>query len=206
MRITIVDDHRVVADGLKTLFPDNAQCVGCFTCAETFLTELTHGFACDVAIVDLKMPGMGGVELCRRLKRHFPSIKIMVVSSEARPPVTGWLLDMGVEAVLDKAIDPVEFSAALAQVKRGKRYLSQSVAQAEVLGDQTPELTPREYQIVTGLLNGTPAKELADQLFLSPKTVSTYKQRAMDKLGVCNDLELVMQAVDLGWVTRLQPS
>lgn len=200
MKLLMIDDHPIVVDGVAAVLPPSFEMVHACSNAEDGLAWLQNN-PVDLVILDLSMPGMGGQEAVRRLRRRYPKLPVMVFSAHCATPICRWLLDQGVQALVDKNANLDELLQGLEQVKQGHRYLSHSLAQAQVLGQHSDEkLSEREFQVLQMLLKGMRPVSIAQHLFISTKTVSTYRQRAMTRLGLSSDVELFQYAVSQGWI------
>ena len=200
MNILMIEDHPIVVDGIRAVLPPTHRIVHHAISAEAGLVWLKEHSA-DLVILDLMMPGIGGQEAVRRLRRHYPKLKIMIFSAHCATPICAWLLEQGVVALVDKDAGLEEVQAAMTQIGLGQRYLSHALAQSQVLGQLSGDgLTEREFQVVQMLLQGQKPAQIASHLFISVKTVSTYRQRAMARLGLQSDVELFQYALSQGWI------
>ncbi len=197
INIILVDDHELVRTGFRMILqqqPD-ISIVGEAGSAEEGL-RLIRSLAPDIALVDVHMPGMSGVELTERVCRSKMSTHIVVVTvvDDARFPKR--LLDAGALGYLTKGCSADELVSAVRQVAAGRRYLSPAVAQQLALatldgsGSPFDILSSRELEVAMMLVRGKALTVIGEQLSLSPKTVSTYKQRLMEKLHVDHVLGL----------------
>jgi len=196
IQIVLIDDHELVRTGFRMILqqPDMQVC-GEAASAEEGL-RLIRSLKPDVALVDVHMPGMSGIELTERVSRGELSTRIVVVTvvDDGRFPKR--LLDAGAWGYLTKGCNAEELVTAVRQVAGGKRYLAPAVAQQLALatldGDGSPfdSLSSRELEVAMMLVRGKPLTVIGEQLNLSPKTVSTYKQRLMEKLQVDHVLGL----------------
>ncbi len=197
LQVVLVDDHDLVRTGFRMILDqqDDMEVVGEASDAETGL-RLIKKLQPDVALLDVHMPGMSGLELTERLIRaKLPTqIVILTVVDDARFPRR--LLEAGALGYLTKGCTAEELIRAVHQVANGRRYLATDVAQQLALatldGDESPfeKLSPREMEVALMLVRGKPIFTIAEQLHLSPKTVSTYKQRLLIKLEVENVIAL----------------
>lgn len=200
MKLLMIDDHPIVVDGVAAVLPPTFEMVHSSSNAEDGLVWL-QSHCVDLVVLDLSMPGMGGQEAVRRIRRRFPKLAIMIFSAHCASPICRWLLDQGVQALVDKNADLDELIQGLNAVRNGQRFLSHSLAQAQVLGQHKgDQLSEREFQVLQMLLKGMRPASIAEHLFISTKTVSTYRQRAMTRLGLTNDVELFQYAVSEGWM------
>lgn len=197
IRVVLIDDHELVRTGFRFIIekqPD-MRVLGEAGNAEDGL-RLIRTHRPDVALVDVHMPGMSGVELTERVRRaRLPTqIVVLTVVEDARFPRR--LLDAGALGYLTKGCNADELVRAVRQVAQGQRYLAASVAQQLALatldGAESPfeALSVRELEVAMMLVRGKPVNAIAAQLHLSAKTVSTYKQRLFDKLDVDNPIAL----------------
>lgn len=191
INVVIVDDHELVRTGFRMILqqqPDIRIC-GEAGDAEEGL-KLIRTLTPHIALVDVHMPGMSGIELTERVCRAKLGTHIIVVTvvDDARFPKR--LLDAGALGYLTKGCSADELVSAVRQVAGGKRYLAPSVAQQLAIATLDGMLSPfdvlssRELEVALMLVCGKPLTMIGEQLSLSPKTVSTYKQRLMEKLGV----------------------
>ncbi|PWK89781.1 response regulator [Fulvimonas soli] len=191
IKVVLVDDHELVRTGFRMILQQQADIsvVGEAGSAEEGL-RLIRKHAPDVALVDVHMPGMSGIELTERASRLKAPTRIVIVTvvDDARFPKR--LLDAGALGYLTKGCSADELLLAVRQVSGGRRYLAPSVAQQLALatldGEGSPfdALSSRELEVAMMLVRGKPLTVIGEQLSLSPKTVSTYKQRLMEKLHV----------------------
>ncbi len=214
INVVLVDDHELVRTGFRMILqqqPD-IRIRGEAGTAEEGL-QMIRTLAPDIAMVDVHMPGMSGIELTERVCRAKLNTHIVVVTvvDDARFPKR--LLDAGALGYLTKGCSADELLLAVRQVAGGRRYLAPAVAQQLALatldGNGSPfdALSSRELEVAMMLVRGKPLTMIGEQLSLSPKTVSTYKQRLMEKLDVDHILGLahLMSAHGLIDTTSPQP-
>jgi two-component system invasion response regulator UvrY len=205
IRVLIVDDHALVRMGIKRLLRDAKDI--------RVVAEAENGEACiqvarecspDVILLDLRMPGIGGIETTRRLLRLDPNIKVIAVTACSTAPYPRYLLQAGAQGYLPKECGYKEMVQAIHSVYEGMRYISKDIAQQlalENIGEATTEESPlqllseRELEIMTMITNGHSVQEIADKLCLSSKTVNSYRYRIFDKLNIKNDVELTHFAI-----------
>jgi two-component system invasion response regulator UvrY len=159
----------------------------------------------DVVLMDVNMPGIGGLETTRKLLASWPDLKVIVVSVHAQEPYPARLLEAGALGYLTKDCAPDEIVTAVRQVYSGERYIAADIARQLALsmisgGKQSPldALSTREMQVMLMVTQGASIQTISDKLCLSPKTVSTYRYRLFQKLGVNNDVELTRLAMRFG--------
>lgn len=162
----------------------------------------------DVVLMDVKMPGIGGLEATRKIIRSHPDIRVIAVTACDEEPFPSRLLQAGAAGYLTKGAALDEMIKAIRQVFAGQRYLSADVAQQLALkpfqaqGDNSPFelLSEREMQIALMIAGCQKVQSISDKLCLSPKTVNTYRYRIFEKLAITSDVELAMLAVRHGMV------
>jgi DNA-binding NarL/FixJ family response regulator len=168
--------------------------------------ELAKEHEPDVILMDIRMPGMGGLEATRKLLRFNEDIKVIAVTACAEDPFASRLLQAGAAGYMTKGATADEMIMAVLKVKSGQRYISPEIAQRMALKPfDTQEaacpfdvLSDREMQISILIVNCVKVQEISDQLFLSPKTVNTYRYRIFEKLSITSDVELTRLAIRHG--------
>lgn len=208
--ILIADDHDLVRTGLGRMLADVAdmQVVGEATSGEEAL-RFCRELHPDVVLMDVKMPGIGGLEATRALVRQQPSVRVIAVSACDDDPFPSRLLQAGAAGFVTKGAPFSEVVQAIRKVVSGQRYLSGDVAAQMALrqldgrdDDSTPfdQLSERELQIAIMVVNCAKVQEIADKLHLSPKTVNSYRYRIFEKLAISGDVELTRLAVQHGLI------
>ena len=206
--VALVDDHDLVRSGVRSMLAGQAdiEVVGEAGSGEDAV-ELLRRQKVDVVLMDLDMPGIGGLEATRKLLRIQPNVKIVIVTAFIEDPLPRRLLDAGAFGYLTKHCGVDEVVLAIHRVYDNKRYLCADVAQQLALantgdGSETPldSLSQRELQVLMMVGKGLKNKEISDQLCLSPKTISTYRHRLYDKLTAHSDVDLAQLAARYGLV------
>lgn len=209
IRILLVDDHALFRSGMKSIL--DAQ-EGLKVVAEAETGEDAVAFVRqtppDVILMDVNMPGIGGIEATRRIVRIDPESKVVALTALDDQPFPNQLLDAGAVGYLTKGSPAEEMSSAIRQVMRGEQYICNEVAQRLSLsalvnkGKSTPlaKLSPREMQVMLMITKGSTTRQISDALFLSPKTISTYRTRLFEKLEIHNDVELTHFALRYGLI------
>ncbi len=204
--VFIVDDHELVRVALSRLLSEakDIKVVGEASSGEEAIT-LLRNIRPEVLIMDVKMPGIGGLEATRKVLHHSPKIKILVVSSYNEEPFPSRLLQAGALGYITKGSSLDEVLLAIRTIYTGKRYLSPEIAQSLALGhfsdakeNPLSELSARELQVLIMITSGLKAQDIALKLNLSPKTVNSYRYRIFDKLKVATDVELTHLAMRHG--------
>jgi two-component system, NarL family, invasion response regulator UvrY len=204
IRVLIADDHPIVRKGLRQILDaigdievaaeaDNGQAV---------LDRAVQG-GIDVMLLDLSMPGRDGLEVLQELRRLSPEIRVLVLSMHPEDQYAVRTLKAGAAGYLNKDSAPEELIRAVRRVHEGRRYVSASLAEALAGEIQNPRTRPphetlsnREYQVLRRIASGLPLKEIAAEMKLSVKTVSTYRARILEKLHVRSNVELARYAAD----------
>jgi two-component system invasion response regulator UvrY len=203
VRVLLVDDHDLVRVGIKSLLEtaNGIEVVGEASSGEDAL-KLVKELQPNVVLMDVKMPGIGGLEATKRIARQYPDTKVLVVTVYADEPYPSRVLQAGAMGYITKGTSLEEMVQAIKMVNVGKRYLSPEVAQQLALKhlndeSQSPfeQLSEREMQVLIMITSGQKVNEISDQLFLSPKTVNSYRYRLFEKLNVNSDVELTHLAL-----------
>jgi len=204
IRVALADDHAVVREGyrrLLTLEPDLVVC-GEFADAEAVFEALQRGaLVADVLVLDLSMPGRSALDLLRRIQAHWPALRVLVFSMHEDPARVQQALRAGALGYITKSSPPEDLVAAVRHVARGQAVLSADIAgHAQAPAGPLPHLSlsPREFEVLRGLLQGLALEQIAEQLHISPKTVSNLQTQLRQKLGVANAVELLRYAQQHG--------
>ena len=206
IRVMLVDDHALVRMGFRMLLAD-AQ-------IEVVTEADTGEQACqdypqvrpDVVVLDLSMPGMGGLEALRRLLAHDPKARVLALSAHEDTAHPRRVLRAGALGYLAKRSAPEALIAAVKAVARGERYVdahtAQALATAQIEGDASPAelLSEREFSVFIQLARGQSVNQIADNLKLSPSTVGTHLYHVKQKLGANNQSELTLVALQWGLI------
>ena len=208
IKVLLVDDHELVRMGIKRLLQDVQ---GVKVIGETGTGEeavlLAKELMPDVVVMDVQMPGIGGLEATRKMIRHNPDIKILALTIYEDEPYPSRLLQAGASGYITKGCDPEEMIRAIRTINAGQRYISPGIAQQIAIkrftkGDESPLdlLSERELQIMLMITQGQKVQDISAKLCLSPKTVNSYRYRIFDKLNVESDVELTLLAMRLGMI------
>lgn len=208
IRIGIVDDHAIVRAGLRQFFSEQVdfRVTGEAANGREAL-DLVRGGEVDVLLMDLSMPGTGGVDALAAIKARAPDLPVLILSGYAEEHYATTLLKQGAAGYLNKECDPEEIVKAIRVVARGRKYISPAVAErlADQLGaggDKLPheQLSERELQVFLRLARGETVGAMADSMSLSVKTVSTYRTRVMEKMGLASNSDLTYYALKNGLI------
>ncbi|MEN8764067.1 MAG: response regulator [Thiogranum sp.] len=208
INILLVDHQEMVRCGLQRLLNDMAQlCVVGEACSGEEAVQLSRRLKPDVVLMDMQIPGIGGLEATRRISRGEVDIRIVVMASQVDDLFPIRLLDAGASGYLSKNCGIEEIADAICVVNRGERYISADIARQMALsalpgGGQSPFecLSQRELQVMLMVAQGQSVHDISGHLCLSSKTISTYRYRLYEKLGVGNDVELARLAIRYGVV------
>ena len=211
--ILVVDDHALFRTGLQMILRNsaNVEIVGEAETGEEALAFLENNKV-DVVLMDVNMPGMGGIEATRRIKALPNPPKVVAVTAMIETPFPNKLLDAGARGYVSKGCSADELTAAISAAANDELFLSGDVAQSLALGklrdpkntgdiEGVKKLSAREFQCMMMIVNGQGTQEISEVLELSPKTVSTYRHRLYEKIGVENDVELTHFAIRNALVT-----
>ena len=205
--VMVVDDHDLVRHGFASLLSGQEGI--------EVVTEADSGEAAieqcrkrhqdiDVILMDINMPGIGGMEATRRISNQWPEIGIIIITVHADGPLPKRLLKGGAKGYLTKGNDVAEMVAAIRDVHNGGRYIAKDIAQQLALsmlpGQDSiiDSLSKRELQILMMIAQAHRNNEIAETLNISPKTVSTYRKRLHEKLDVSSDIEMLHLAMKHG--------
>jgi DNA-binding NarL/FixJ family response regulator len=206
IRVFVADDHPIVREGLKRLIEveEGLDCVGeAATSVETYRKVLETEV--DVLLLDLEMPGRGGLDVLRDLRKNRPGLGVLVLSHFPEDPYAVRAIQTGASGFLNKEAPPDQLLAAIRKVGRGKKYISRSVAAhlAVYVGGMPgavphEKLSHREFQVLCLIGKGFSVSEIAAELSLSAKTVSTYRSRLLEKMDLSSNGQLMRYAIDHG--------
>ena len=203
MKVLIADDHPVVRRGLKHILEANPEMSVVAEAKDgNEAVEFARKLDWDVAVVDYSMPGRGGVELVKEIKRHQPNRPVLVLSMHPEELHATQVIKAGGSGYLNKESAADELAVAIKKVARGGKYVSPALAEklADELapGAERPlheTLSDREYRVMWLLASGKQINEIGKEMFLSPSTISTYRLRILRKLKLANNAQLVRYAV-----------
>ena len=201
IKVGIVDDHAIVRSGLRQFFADHIdlRVVGEAASGRGAI-DLVRNEEIDVLIMDLSMPDQSGIDALAMLRAKAPDMGILVLSGYPEEHYAVQLIRQGVSGYLNKDCDPLEIVDAVRTIALGKRHITPVVADllAQQLGKKgTPheDLSEREFQVFLKLAKGETASRIAEELSLSVKTVSTYRTRLMEKMGLSSNSDLTYYAL-----------
>ncbi|MDP9169214.1 MAG: response regulator transcription factor [Acidobacteriota bacterium] len=208
MRILIVDDHAIVRRGLKELLSDefHGAAFGEASDARQALDALRKN-VWDVALLDISLPGKSGLELLKELKAGWPALPVLVLSAHPEDQFAIRVLKAGAGGYMTKESAPEELAKAIRKILAGGRYVSATLAEKLAFGVRNDParlphetLSDREYDVMSRIASGKTVTEIAEELSLSAKTISTYRTRVLQKLAVRNSAQIVRYATRNGLV------
>jgi two-component system invasion response regulator UvrY len=203
IKVGIVDDHAIVRSGLKQFFSEQVdlRVVGEAASGREAI-DLVRTTEMDVIIMDLSMPGQSGIDALAMIRAKAPDVGILILSGYPEEQYAVNLIRQGASGYLNKECEPMEIVNAIRTIALGRRYISPSVA--ELIAQQLDRkdgsaahdlLSEREFQVFLKLAKGETAGDIASALSLSVKTVSTYRTRLMEKMGLASNSDLTYYAL-----------
>jgi two-component system, NarL family, invasion response regulator UvrY len=207
IRVGIVDDHGIVRSGLRQFLSEEVdlRITGEARNGREAL-DLARGGEVDVLLLDISMPDQGGVDALAAIKARFPQLPVLILSGFPEAQYATALLRQGASGYLNKDCDPDDIATAIRTVALGRRYITPAVAEmlADGLGgdDRPPHelLSERELQVFLRLAQGQTVGQMAESMFLSVKTVSTYRTRVLEKLKLQTNSDLTYYALKNGLI------
>ncbi len=206
IRVVLVDDHQLVRTGIRMILEstEDVRIVGEAESGEEAM-EVVRRVRPDVVLMDISMPGMGGLEATRKLLSVDPELRIVVLSVHVEEPYPSRFMKVGAAGYLTKDCAVEEMLAAITTVHQGGRYIGAEVARKMAMShipgnapSPFERLSDRELQVMMMVIRGAKVPEISEKLFISSKTVNTYRYRVFEKLGVKNDVELTHLALRHG--------
>jgi DNA-binding NarL/FixJ family response regulator len=213
IHILIADDHAIVRRGLRQIVADSTDLVFAGEAQDArSLMELLRKQRCDVLLLDLHLPDRNGLEVLAELRERMPRLPVLVLSMHSEDQFGVRLLRAGAAGYLAKGCEPEEVLRAIRKVHAGGKYVSATLAEKlafrlepgaeRALHD---ELTAREYQVLCQIAAGKTMTQIAEAMVLSVKTVSTYRARLLEKMGLKNNAELMNYALRHGLLPESMP-
>lgn len=198
IQILLVEDHSLVTEGIRAMLlkEKDMHCAGIFTNGNDLLQKLKT-FVPDVIIMDINLPDMNGIELCKIVKNKYPAINILALSINNQPGIVRKMIETGATGYVLKDAAEHEIIAAIKAVSNGKEYFSQS-ATLLLRNDNSnalPSLTRREKEILEKIADGLTNQQIAEVLFVDISTISSHRKNMLSKYGVNNTAALVKLAL-----------
>jgi DNA-binding NarL/FixJ family response regulator len=199
IKVFIVDDHHMVIEGIRVLLRNEAAISFCGSAssAEACMAFLERDLP-DVILMDINLPGESGIELCARVRKKFPSVFVIGLSTFNQLSYIKKMMENGASGYLLKNAGADELTGAISRVARGQEFLSPGVSQLlrQEQANQTPLLTRREKEVLQLVVDGNTNNEIARKLFVSISTVDSHRKNLLMKLNARNTADLVRTALD----------
>lgn len=208
IRVILCDDHAVVRRGIRDTLCEAVDIqITAEASSYSEVREALRNHPCDVLVLDLNLPGRGGLEVMASLRETDSAVKVLIVSMYPEDQYAIRCLRAGAQGYLNKAGNPADLITAVRTVAQGRKFVTPAVAQmlVENLSSPTTEtlhdsLSERELQTLLKIASGKRLSDIAEELMLSPKTVSVYRARVLEKLKLSNNAELTVYAIRNGLV------
>ena len=203
VKILLVDDHELVRSGIRLILEgiSSFSVVAEVKSGEEAIRYCRHD-APNIVLMDVNMPGIGGLEATKQIARMSENIRVICISMHTENPIPAKVMQMGAFGFITKNAEPDEMVRAVHKVVAGQKYIAPEIAQQIAigkldLGDSNPfdQLSDRELEITLMLVTGRRVPDIADSLNISPKTINTYRYRMFEKLEINSDVELTHLAL-----------
>jgi DNA-binding NarL/FixJ family response regulator len=207
MNVILVDDHQIFRDGLKRIFSEERDIKIIGEAGDAAgLFEILRKKKPDVLVLDINLPGRGGVDILHEVKRDFPKVPVLVLTMYPEAQYAVRAMKAGASGYLTKTMASAELITAVRKIERGGKYINQTVADqmAEALqhddaqGEPHKLLSDREFQVFRLIASGKTVGEIADALALSVKTISTYRTHIIEKMNLRNNADMMRYATEHG--------
>ncbi len=203
IKVVLCDDHAVVRRGIRDTLTEALDIeITAEAASYAELRDVLRTAPCDVLLLDLNLPGRSGLEVLASVRETHADIRVLIVSMYPEDQYAVRCLRAGAQGYANKASDPLELITAVRTLMLGRKYLTAEVAQmlAESVSQPTLEaphaaLSERELQTLLKIATGNRLADIAEELMLSPKTVSVYRSRVLEKLKLTNNAELTVYAI-----------
>lgn len=206
INVLLVDDHELVRAGIRRILEEikGIKVAGEVNCGEDAVKWCRSNLV-DVVLMDMNMPGIGGLEATRKIARYSSDIKVIMLTIHTENPLPAKVMQAGAAGYLSKGAAPQDVVNAIRSVNAGQRYIASDIAQQMALSQIAPaaespfaSLSERELQIMLMITKGQKVNEISEHLNLSPKTVNSYRYRMFSKLNISGDVELTHLAIRHG--------
>jgi len=204
IKILIADDHAIVREGLKQIVADTSDMIVTAEASDGHeVLALISQDNYDVVVLDMAMPGLTGLDILKQIKRETPELPVLILSVHPEEQYAVRSLKAGASGYLTKERAPDELITAIRKVSMGGKYITSSLAEKlafelEVDAEKPPHktLSDREFQVMCMIAKGRTIKDIAEELYLSPKTVSTYRSRILEKMKMKSNEELTHYVIN----------
>jgi DNA-binding NarL/FixJ family response regulator len=202
IKVIIVDDHPVVRRGLKQILQEepDVEVVGEAESAQEAF-KIIRTIDCDAVVLDISLPGASGVEILKQLKHEYQKLPVLILSVHPEEQYAVRVMKAGASGYLTKESAPEELVKAIRKIISGGKYISSSLAERLITDIDTSgkphheKLSDREFEIMRMIAQGKAIKTIAEELYLSEKTVSTYRTRLLEKMGMTTNAEIISYAL-----------
>lgn len=209
-KIAITDDHALVLNGIKAMLSDTPEIrvVGTYETGNQTLENLKKDNP-DILLLDINLPDMDGMTLCKKLVKEYPDLRILALTSFEQVSFVKKMLSNGAHGYLLKNTEKNELVKALKTVLEGGQYLQEDI-QAKLMNhalgkrklhDFIPKLTRREKEVLEAIAEELTTHEISEKLFISVKTVETHRMNLMSKLGARNSVGIIKKAIEKGFIS-----
>lgn len=208
INVLIADDHAVVREGLKHILSETSDLnvMGEAETGHEVLEKLTRNDF-DIVVLDMTMPIINSLDVLKRIKNRKPRMPVLIMSMNPEDQYTERAIKAGASGCLTKECHPEEFVSAIRNVSLGRKYVSTTIAE-RLVNELEPNserplhdtLSDRKFHVLLLIASGKTSKEISKELYLSEKTISTYKTRIMQKMNMKNNAELINYAIKNGLV------
>ena len=198
IKLLIVDDHHILVDGLKNLFDQTAhiQVIGTAMTGEECRRALLHELS-DVILLDISLPDVNGIDLCKEIKTAYPEIKIVALSSFNEYAIVRRMIDQGVSGYVVKNAMPEEIIQSVEMVMQDETFFCEEIDLLLRRRSIHPVwLTPREKELLGFIVEGYTNAEIAEKMFLGVETINSYRKNLLVKMGARNTAVLVRMALE----------
>ncbi|MBL0052215.1 MAG: response regulator transcription factor [Bacteroidetes bacterium] len=202
IQVMVVDDHEMVIEGMRNILAriEDVYLVATATSANDAMVQLKAN-AIDIAFIDINMPEVSGIELCLLIKKDFPKVHVIALSSFIQRSYVSQMIANGASGYLIKSAGKDEIEEAINSVINNKMFVSQNISMPSIIPsteENIPTLTRREKEILQYISQGMTNKEIAEKIFVSQSTVDSHRKNLLAKFNVQNTASLITTAVKLG--------
>lgn len=210
IKVLIADDHSLVRNGLKSLFNDDETIEVAFEAENGIeVLELLGKNEIDVVLLDISMPKMNGMETAEKIKSLYPAIGIIFLTMHEEPEYVIKCVKIGANSYLPKNVEKEELTIAISKAYKGERYFNTNISLLMAEGlhilreneEDKVELTHREQDVLNCVADGLSTKQIAEKLFISPRTVETHRLNLLRKFNAQNSTELIKMALNKKIIT-----
>ena len=207
LRVIVIDDHAIVRRGIVEILTERPDLTVVSEAADygQLRAQMRQHGEVDLLVMDLSLPGKDGIEILKALHGEYPRLRVLIVSMYPEEQYAVRAFKAGASGYLNKASAPEKLLEAVEQIANGHKYVTPGIAQALIEQLAAPDeglphekLSDREFQVLKLIASGHRLSDIADALSLSPKTVSVYRARILEKMNMGNNSELVHYAVKHG--------